>query len=140
MKIIDCEFHYYLPELMDYLSTRDKAMRYYPETKVLEVRDKPSHPIGKLAVDAFGHKQVYEDRGIRKRAIIGIGKLDCGEPYDIPNEDPEIEVLGASSDHTILDVEDYGRDLKAGDIIELRIKYAQLMYMTSRNDVYVKYI
>ena len=40
MKIIDCEFHYYLPELMDYLATRDKAMRYYPETKVLEVRDK----------------------------------------------------------------------------------------------------
>lgn len=108
--------------------------------EVLEVRNKPSHPIGELAVDAFGHKQVYEDRGIRKRAIIGIGKLDCGEPYDIPNEDPGIEVLGASSDHTILDVEDYGRDLKAGDIIELRIKYAQLMYMTSRNDVYVKYI
>ncbi|MBO5586153.1 MAG: amidohydrolase family protein, partial [Prevotella sp.] len=40
MKIIDCEFHYYLPELMDYLATRDKAPRYYPETKVLEVRDK----------------------------------------------------------------------------------------------------
>ena len=40
MKIIDCEFHYYLPELMDYLATRDKAMRYYPDTKVLEVRDK----------------------------------------------------------------------------------------------------
>ena len=39
MKIIDCEFHYYLPELMDYLTTRDEAMRYYPETKVLEVRD-----------------------------------------------------------------------------------------------------
>ena len=32
MKIIDCEFHYYLPELMDYLATRDQAMRYYPET------------------------------------------------------------------------------------------------------------
>ena len=40
MKIIDCEFHYYLPEMMDYLSTRNEAMRYYPETKVLEVRDK----------------------------------------------------------------------------------------------------
>ena len=40
MKIIDCEFHYYLPELMDYLATRDEAMRYYPEKKVLEVRDK----------------------------------------------------------------------------------------------------
>ena len=34
MKIIDCEFHYYLPELMEYLSTRDNAMKYYPETKI----------------------------------------------------------------------------------------------------------
>ena len=25
---------------MDYLATRDEAMRYYPEKKVLEVRDK----------------------------------------------------------------------------------------------------
>ncbi len=40
MKIIDCEFHYFLPELMEYLSTRNNAPRYYPETKVLEVRDK----------------------------------------------------------------------------------------------------
>jgi hypothetical protein len=40
MKIIDCEFHYYLPELMEYLSKRDNAMRYYPESKILEVRDK----------------------------------------------------------------------------------------------------
>ena len=39
MKIIDCEFHYYLPELMEYLSTRDNAMRYYPESKIFEVRD-----------------------------------------------------------------------------------------------------
>ena len=31
MKIIDCEFHYYLPELMEYLSTRNNAPRYYPD-------------------------------------------------------------------------------------------------------------
>ena len=40
MKIIDCEFHYFLPELMEYLSTRNNSVRYYPETKTLEVRDK----------------------------------------------------------------------------------------------------
>ncbi|MBO6210199.1 MAG: hypothetical protein J6N99_05870, partial [Schwartzia sp.] len=40
MKIIDCEFHYFLHELMEYLSTRNNSMRYYPETKTLEVRDK----------------------------------------------------------------------------------------------------
>ena len=40
MKVIDCEFHYFLPELMEYLSKRDNAMRYYPKSKILEVRDK----------------------------------------------------------------------------------------------------
>lgn len=108
--------------------------------EVLEVREKPSHPIGKLAVDAFGHSQSYEDRGIRTRALLGIGRLDYGEPLDIPNEDPDIEVLGASSDHTIVDLGDNKRGYKAGDVIELRIKYAQLMYMSARPDVTVKYI
>ncbi|MBO5995208.1 MAG: alanine racemase [Firmicutes bacterium] len=108
--------------------------------EVLEVRDKPSHPIGELAVDAFGHKNQYEDRGIRKRALIGIGRQDYGEPSDIPGGIPGMEILGASSDHTILDIEDCGRDYRAGDIIEFRIKYAQLMFMTSRPDVVIKYI
>ena len=62
--------------------------------EVLEVREKPSHPIGKLAVDAFGHSQSYEDRGIRTRALLGIGRLDYGEPLDIPNEDPDIDYSG----------------------------------------------
>ena len=48
MKIIDCEFHYYLPELMEYLSTRNNAMRYYPETKVLEVRGRVHKRLSKV--------------------------------------------------------------------------------------------
>ncbi len=108
--------------------------------EVLEVKEKPSHPIGKLAVDAFGHKQHYEDRGMRVRALLGIGRLDIGEPLDIPNEDPGIEILGASSDHTIVDLGNNERGYKAGDIVEIRIKYAQLMYMTSRPDVFIKFI
>ena len=39
MKIIDCEFHYYLPELMEYLSTREETPRYIPEEKVFVPRD-----------------------------------------------------------------------------------------------------
>ena len=108
--------------------------------EVLEVRDKPSHPVGELAVDAFGHKNVYKDRGIRKRALLGIGRQDYGEPADIPNEDPHMEILGASSDHTIVDIEDSDREYRAGDIVEIRIKYAQLMYMSGRPDVVVKYV
>lgn len=39
MKKIDCEFHYYLPELIDYLATRKTAPIYHPKEKILELRD-----------------------------------------------------------------------------------------------------
>ncbi len=32
------------------------------------IENKPSHPIGTIAVDAFGNKKEYEDKGIRRRA------------------------------------------------------------------------
>ena len=64
MKIIDCEFHYYLPELMDYLATRDKAMRYYPEAKVLEVIDR-IYAKKNLSPKTAGHTQSYDFQAAR---------------------------------------------------------------------------
>ena len=49
------------------------------KAEVIEVKDKPSHPVGEIAVDAFGHKPTYVDRGIRKRALLGIGKVDYAD-------------------------------------------------------------
>ncbi len=48
----------------------------------------------------------YEDRGVRKRAIIALGKVDYGAPEDLVPLSKGISVIGASSDHTILDVKD----------------------------------
>jgi len=39
MKIIDCEFHYYLPELMEYLTTRKEAPTYNKEEKIFNPRE-----------------------------------------------------------------------------------------------------
>ena len=64
MKVIDCEFHYYLPELMDYLATRDKAMRYYPETKVLEVRDKVYAHFGGVTHSNYMHEHLHDEKYI----------------------------------------------------------------------------
>ncbi len=105
-------------------------------TEVLEVRDKPSYPVGELGVDAFGRVQHYVDRGIRKRALVAVGKADFGgEPQDIIPLEDGIEVIGASSDHAILDVEDLGRELHAGDLIDFRLDYASLVYLTHSKDV-----
>lgn len=103
--------------------------------EVIEVRDKPTHPIGKIAIDCFGHKPVYEDRGIRRRALLGMGRVDYGSIEEIFPVDKGIEVIGAASDHTIIDVEEAERDLKVGDILEFDVNYASLVYLTASRNV-----
>ena len=41
--------------------------------EVIEVRAKPSHPVGERFIDAFGNKPDYEDRGVRTRLLLGLG-------------------------------------------------------------------
>ena len=113
---------------------------YTLKAEVIEVKEKPTHPVGQIAVDAFGHTPDYVDRGIRKRALLGIGKVDYGSIEDIFPREKGIQVIGASSDHTILDVEDCGRYLKPGDIIDFDINYASLVYVTNCRNVQIIYV
>ena len=105
--------------------------------EVIEVKTKPSHPVGEIAVDAFGHKPTYVDRGMRKRALLGIGKVDYGDPFELTPLEKGVEILGASSDHTILDIEDAEKDWKVGDIMEFAIDYATIVYLTNCKNVHV---
>lgn len=107
--------------------------------EVLEVRDKPTYPVGEIMFDAFGKKPEYEDRGIRKRALVGIGKVDYGLPEDLIPVDKNIKVLGASSDHTILDVQDAG-DVHVGDTVDFEISYSNIVYVTNSCNVNKVYI
>lgn len=43
---------------------------------------------------------------IRKKALAAIGNLDIGSPEALIPTVPEMRVLGASSDHLFLDVQD----------------------------------
>jgi len=109
------------------------------KAEVIEVKDKPSHPVGEIAVDAFGHKPTYIDRGIRKRALLGIGKVDYASIDEIFPMEEGVEILGASSDHTILDIEDSPREWKVGDIVEFEINYASLVFLTNTRNVHIVY-
>lgn len=113
---------------------------YTLKAEVIEVKDKPSHPVGKISIDAFGHTPEYVDRGIRKRALLGIGKVDYGSIDEIFPKDKGIDVIGASSDHTILDIEDAERALEPGDIVSFGINYASLVYVTNCKNVQIKFI
>lgn len=113
---------------------------YTLKAEVIEVKDKPSHPVGKISIDAFGHTPEYVDRGIRKRALLGIGKVDYGSIDEIFPKDKGVEVIGASSDHTILDIEDAEREFKPGDIVSFGINYASLVYVTNCRNVQIVFV
>ncbi|MBN2840551.1 MAG: alanine/ornithine racemase family PLP-dependent enzyme [Coriobacteriia bacterium] len=90
---------------------------------VIECMVKPSKPRGTSAQDAFGGRPTFEDRGERRRAILAIGRQDI-VPEGIVPLDPRVQVLGASSDHLVLDVHDLPEPPRLGDAIEFVPGYA----------------
>lgn len=116
---------------MDYLRMDALTLR----AEVVEVKDKPTYPMGEFAIDAFGRKPVYEDRGIRRRAILALGRADVGELESLIPREPGLTVIGGSSDHCIVDVEDCPRRLQVGDIVEFSLCYSHMLYATARSDM-----
>lgn len=96
------------------------------EAQIIELKEKPSLPIGEVGVDAFGQKPYYEDRGIIKRAIIAIGQQDT-DPGSMVPLDEKIDILGASSDHMILDVSKSHRTYQVGDIVSFTVGYGGML-------------
>lgn len=105
------------------------------KAEVIECRDKPSYPIGELTVDAFGHVQHYEDRGVRRRALLGVGRVDYGDPFDLIPRMRGVEIIGASSDHTILDVEAVKDQIKVGDVLEFDVTYGTMAFLSNARGV-----
>ena len=94
-------------------------------TEVIESKIKPSKPYGEIGHDAFGNTPLFQDKGNMRRAILSIGKQDV----DISAIHPRInvEILGASSDHLILDAGDTALDLDVGMEVRFDVSYAALL-------------
>lgn len=107
--------------------------------QVIEVKDKPSYPVGELSFTAFGEVGEYEDRGIRRRALVALGKVDIGFEDRLMPRNKAIEIMGASSDHLILDIEECKEDIKVGDIVEFDLCYPTMVYSTSSKNVHLTF-
>ena len=108
--------------------TRQDTIRVVAE--VIEVERKPSVPIGPRGQDAFGGLVQFTDRGIRRRAICNIGRQDVVVD-GIEPEDTGIIVLGGSSDHLVLDVEEAENEVRIGDEIAFYPTYGSLLAATT---------
>ena len=116
---------------MDYLRTDTFTLT----AEVIEVREKPTYPQGEFCIDAFGHTPEYTDHGVRRRALLALGRADVGELETLEPRESGITVVGGSSDHCILDVTDCPRHLQVGDTVSFSLRYSHLLYLTGREDV-----
>ena len=94
--------------------------------EIVEIKSKPTVPTGTIGMDAFGNNPDFEDKGIRRRAIIALGRQDIRVEGLMPM-DTNISIFGASSDHLILDVTDSKKELTVGDIVDFKIDYGCLL-------------
>ncbi len=96
--------------------------------EMVEIERKPSRPVGELAVcNAFGAPPQPADRGMRRRAILSIGRQDMDCPSLIPM-DGRVEVVGASSDHMIVDITGSDTAYRVGDRMAFQVSsYACLI-------------
>ena len=105
------------------------------KAQVVEVKEKPSYPIGEIFVDAFGEVPVYYDEGIRIRAIAAVGKQDVGSHEKLLVRDGGLRAIGSSSDHLILDVTDMPVRPQVGDVLSFDLYYPAMLYATGSASV-----
>lgn len=98
------------------------------EAEIIELKDKPSYPIGQLGVNAFGETIAYEDVGIHTRAILAVGRQDVHNDNVIPL-DKNSTVLGSSSDHLLLEVEK-GK-YQVGDTMKFDLTYGGILSLAT---------
>lgn len=98
--------------------------------EVVELKRKPSVPIGMRGRDGFGNVAEYPDRGVRLRAICAVGKQDVAVGALTPLL-PGAVLIGASSDHLIIDVEDCGGAVAVGTVLTFRCGYAAALVATT---------
>ncbi len=91
--------------------------------EVIESKNKPTKPCGDIAQNAFGEASVSLDHGPIQQALFALGRQDIDPSGLLPP--PGIEILGASSDHLIVDT--CGVRLPVGAEIKFGLNYSALL-------------
>jgi predicted amino acid racemase len=91
--------------------------------EVIEAKAKPSKPTGRIAQTAFGTTPPVTDRGWVTQAILAVGQQDI-DPTGL-QAPTGIDVLGASSDHLILESDRC--ELSVGAEMIFQLNYSALL-------------
>lgn len=121
-------------DLLDYWQCRIPGLSNHTlilKGEVVEAARKPTMPVGEKGRDALGNVKQYRDLGWRKRVLLAMGVFDFGDCDKLIPCDPSIQILGASSDHLILDVENCSCDYQVGDVLAFEMHYKAMLFATA---------
>lgn len=93
--------------------------------EIIELQEKPLLPTGVLGANPRGEIAQIDESLYGKtsfRAILDVGLLDVSPEYLLPR-DPEIQILGASSDMLIVNLGTDKKGLKVGETLIFNLKY-----------------
>lgn len=107
--------------------------------EIIEIRKKASAPKQGSTKNWAGETVVREDKGRRMRAILALGSQDISNASTLIPVDEGVEIVGCSSDHTIVDVTDSSRALHTGDTLTFQVRYANMLYAFSGKHVHIAY-
>ena len=107
----------------------DRKVPFILRAEIVELKNKPTMPIGEQTAASMNEVRNYVDLGIRKRAIVALGHQDLGNiQTNLIPVDPKIRIWGASSDHTMLDLEDCDKAYKIGDTVDFYVNYPGCLF------------
>lgn len=98
------------------------------KAQISEIKVKSSGVKSENSENWNGETVCFEDKGLRKRAILNIGGADIGACGNLLPMDSQIEIIACSSDHTVIDITDCRHEYKVGDVIPFMMKYSALLY------------
>lgn len=103
------------------------------KAQILELKEKPSLPSGIRGTNLEGKTvdvESQKDAGDSKRALVDLGLLDV-DSHHITPVDSSLNILGASSDMTVLDLGDNPQQYKVGDYIYFQPDYMGVLRLMS---------
>ncbi len=106
--------------------------------EIIELKEKEYTRKGKVGLDSFGQIPRQKVGGIRKRAILAIGKQDV-YPDHVTPLDEQITLLAASSDHLIVDVTDSSVEYCVGEEIRFKLSYPGILSTTTSKFVTIQF-
>ncbi len=92
-------------------------------TEVIEAKRKPSQPYGEVYQNANGDIPRFKSNDLMDRAVLAIGMQDVMVSGMTPKQ--KITVLGASSDHMLID--NTKTNLRVGDTVAFDLNYSALL-------------